>query len=380
MRCSTRWTSTTASYYANVHRGVYTIAEEATAAFEAARAKVARFLGAAQPRTRSSSPRNATEAINLVAYSWGARQPRARATPSCSPRWSTTPTSCRGTSSPPSAASSCAGSRSPPTTASTSADLDRAARRRQAASRSPRCRTCSAPSTTSGPSPTPPTPPARTCSSTPRQAVPHLAVDVQAWDADFVGFTGPQDARPDAASAALWARPRAARGDAAVPRRRRDDPRRPQRRLHDQRGAVEVRGGHAADRRGRRLRRRGRLPRGARHGRDPRARASRSPATRSTRCSDRFGDRLTIYGPLDTAVRGGVDLVPLRRHPRPRHLAGRSTKRPSACGPATTAPSRSCACSASPPPPARRSTFTTTKPTPTPSSTRSARAEKFFAI
>ena len=66
---------------------------------------------------------------------------------------------------------------------------------------SPRCRTCSAPSTTSGPSPTPPTPPARTCSSTPCQAVPHVAVDVQAWDADFVGVHRPQDARPDAASA-----------------------------------------------------------------------------------------------------------------------------------------------------------------------------------
>ena len=45
-------------------------------------------------------------------------------------------------------------------------DLDRAARRRQAALASPRCRTCSAPSTTSDRSPTPRTRPARTCSST----------------------------------------------------------------------------------------------------------------------------------------------------------------------------------------------------------------------
>lgn len=54
---------------ANVHRGVYTIAEEATRDFEAARARVARFLNA-----KSSSEivftRNATEAINLVAYTW----------------------------------------------------------------------------------------------------------------------------------------------------------------------------------------------------------------------------------------------------------------------------------------------------------------------
>ncbi len=56
-------------YNANVHRGVYTIAEEATAAFEAARAKVARFVGAAAPRELVYT-RNATEAINLVAYTW----------------------------------------------------------------------------------------------------------------------------------------------------------------------------------------------------------------------------------------------------------------------------------------------------------------------
>ena len=56
-------------YNANVHRGVYTIAEEATAAFEAARAKVASFVNA--PHAHDIIyVRNATEAINLVAYSW----------------------------------------------------------------------------------------------------------------------------------------------------------------------------------------------------------------------------------------------------------------------------------------------------------------------
>ena len=54
---------------ANVHRGVYTIAEEATAAFEAARAKVARFVHAHHAH-EIIYVRNATEAINLVAYSW----------------------------------------------------------------------------------------------------------------------------------------------------------------------------------------------------------------------------------------------------------------------------------------------------------------------
>jgi cysteine desulfurase/selenocysteine lyase len=56
-------------YNANVHRGVYTIAEEATAAFEAARAKVATFVNAPHAH-EIVYVRNATEAINLVAYSW----------------------------------------------------------------------------------------------------------------------------------------------------------------------------------------------------------------------------------------------------------------------------------------------------------------------
>ena len=59
-------------YNANVHRGIYTIGERATAAYEAARAKVAAFIGA--PKSREIVfTRNATEAINLVAYSWGRR-------------------------------------------------------------------------------------------------------------------------------------------------------------------------------------------------------------------------------------------------------------------------------------------------------------------
>ncbi len=59
-------------YNANVHRGIYEIGERATAAYEAARAKVARFIGAKDPH-QVIFTRNATEAINLVAYSWGRR-------------------------------------------------------------------------------------------------------------------------------------------------------------------------------------------------------------------------------------------------------------------------------------------------------------------
>src|SRR6187200_3523976 len=54
---------------ANVHRGVYRLSEEATSAYERARGIVAARLGAA--RREVVFVRNATEAINLVAYSWG---------------------------------------------------------------------------------------------------------------------------------------------------------------------------------------------------------------------------------------------------------------------------------------------------------------------
>jgi len=56
--------------HANVHRGVYAIAERSTAMFEDARSKVARFVGAASPREIVFT-KNGTEGINLVAQSWG---------------------------------------------------------------------------------------------------------------------------------------------------------------------------------------------------------------------------------------------------------------------------------------------------------------------
>lgn len=60
---------------ANVHRGVYELAEEATAAYEAARARIAAFIGASTQETIFT--KNASEAINLVAYAWGRRNVRA---------------------------------------------------------------------------------------------------------------------------------------------------------------------------------------------------------------------------------------------------------------------------------------------------------------
>ncbi len=62
------------NYYAhdnaNIHRGVYELAERATNAFEAARAKVAAFVNAAEP-AEIVWTRNTTEAINLVSFTWG---------------------------------------------------------------------------------------------------------------------------------------------------------------------------------------------------------------------------------------------------------------------------------------------------------------------
>ncbi len=55
---------------ANIHRGVHTLAEEATALYEGAREKIARFIHADSAKEIIYT-RNTTESINLVAYTWG---------------------------------------------------------------------------------------------------------------------------------------------------------------------------------------------------------------------------------------------------------------------------------------------------------------------
>ena len=59
-----------AYHYANVHRGIYALSVDADSRYEAARAAVARFIGAPSAR-EIVFVRNATEALNLVAASWG---------------------------------------------------------------------------------------------------------------------------------------------------------------------------------------------------------------------------------------------------------------------------------------------------------------------
>jgi cysteine desulfurase / selenocysteine lyase len=57
-------------YNSNIHRGVHTLSEEATTAYEEARKRIARFINAASDK-QTIFTRNATEAINVVVYSWG---------------------------------------------------------------------------------------------------------------------------------------------------------------------------------------------------------------------------------------------------------------------------------------------------------------------
>ena len=58
------------NYNANIHRGIHTLAEEATAAFEQTRDAVKSFIGAGS-REEIIFTRGTTEGINLVAYAWG---------------------------------------------------------------------------------------------------------------------------------------------------------------------------------------------------------------------------------------------------------------------------------------------------------------------
>ncbi len=65
-----------ARHNSNIHRGIHRLAEEATAAYEAARDRVAAFIGAASA-SEIVFTRNATESINLVAQTWGRAELKA---------------------------------------------------------------------------------------------------------------------------------------------------------------------------------------------------------------------------------------------------------------------------------------------------------------
>src|SRR5271168_1302566 len=63
--------------HANVHRGVYATAEQATALYERSRMVAGRFVGAPDPAHEVVFTKNTTESLNLVAQSWGRANLRA---------------------------------------------------------------------------------------------------------------------------------------------------------------------------------------------------------------------------------------------------------------------------------------------------------------
>ena len=245
-------------YNANVHRGIYTIGEKATAEYEKARAKVARFINAPDAHEVVFT-RNATEAINLVAYSWGRKniargdaivltemEHHANLVP-----WQLLVQEKDGDLE------------FIPITDDGLLRLDvfEVLLRLQ-----PKLVAFTHVSNTLGT-----INPVREMVEMAHaagalvlvdgaQAVPHVPVDVQDLGADFYAFSGHKMLAPDGLRRAVGPA-RAARGDAAVPRRRRDDPRGPPPPLRVERHPVEVRGGDAGGRRRDRAGRRGGLPR-----------------------------------------------------------------------------------------------------------------------
>jgi len=189
--------------YANVHRGVYTIAEETTAAYEGARAKVATLVNAGSA-SEIVFTKNVTEAINLVAYSWARanlREGDAIVVTEMEHHANVVPWHML-------AAERGVELRWIPLTPDFLLDLTDLDRLLRGA----KLLAVSAASNVLG-----------TLNEIrlladaahaagalmlvdAAQAVPHLPVDVQAWDADFVGFTGHKMLGPSGIGG-LWARP-----------------------------------------------------------------------------------------------------------------------------------------------------------------------------
>ena len=324
-------------YNANVHRGIYTIGEKSTAEYEKARAKVARFINAPDAHEVIFT-RNATEAINLVAYSWGRKnisrgdaivltemEHHANLVP-----WQLLVQEQDGDlefipitdDGHPPARRLRGPAEAPPEARRVHPRLEHA-RHDQPGPRDGR----------DGP---------RRRRARPRRRRPGRAARAGRRPGArrrLLRVQRPQDAGPDGLRRAVGPA-RAARGDAAVPRRRRDDPRGPSPPLGLERHPVEVRGRDAGRRRRDRARRRGGVPDGHRDGRGPRARA-RARRLRARDAARARCPAIELYGPLDPDA-------PRRRHPvQPARASTRttsprcSTGSGSRSGPATTARCRS---------------------------------------
>ena len=288
--------------YAPINRSSYRLAGEATEAYEGARRAVARLINAPSA-DEVIFTKNATESLNLDRPLLGRRQPRARATSSCSPTWSTTPTSCPGRCCATSAASRSAGCPITPDGQLDLTDLDRLLDGAKVFS-------FTAMSNVLGTLP----PVAELCAAAHDagalavvdacQYVPHNATDVQAWGADLVAFSSHKMCGPSGIGM-LWGRmelldamppflgggnmidtvtldgfttaPVPAKFEAGTP---------PIAEAVGLRAAVEFLEDLGMD--------------------DIRQHEIDLTRYALDTLNDRFGDDITIYGPDDTAVRGGV--------------------------------------------------------------------------
>ena len=198
-------------------------------------------------------------------------------------------------------------------------------------------RTCSARSTRSPRSSPARAPPAPSTVVDGSQAVPQMPVDVAAIGADFYAWTGHKAYGPTGVGVLHGRRelleampPFLGGGDMISPSASTSST--------WNELPCEVRGRHAAGRRGRRPRRRRRLPRRHRHGRACARTSATSPRYALERLAEVPG--LHVYGPPDAADRGGARRVRARRHPPARRRRDRRAATASASAPATTARSR----------------------------------------
>ncbi len=175
---------------ANVHRGTYPLAVEATELYEGARERVAAFTGSSARRDDLHEERDRGDQPRRLLL--GPRATSARATRSSSPSWSTIRTSSRGSCSARRPAPTCATWTWTTRAASRSTQLDEhlADGRVRARRGRPRVERASGRSSRSQRSSRALTPPGHWCCVDGAQAVPQMPVDVGAIGADFYAWTG----------------------------------------------------------------------------------------------------------------------------------------------------------------------------------------------
>ena len=262
---------------------------------------------------RATRPRRSTS----VAYSWGMQNLRPGDAILHHASSSTTPTSCRGSCSPPRPAPNCASSR-PTTTARCRSTIWTRCCAARSSSRSRTSATRSARSRRSTRSSRAPTPPARSCWSTARNRCRTCRSTCRRSTSTSCAVSGHKMCAPTGIGflygkrALLEAMPPFLTGGDMIRKVAYET-------TDVQRTAVEVRGRHEQHRRRDRVRRRRRLPRATSAWTGSASTRSRLTALRARALCAPFEPRgLAIYGPARAEDRARRDLVQLRRHPRAR--------------------------------------------------------------